>query len=157
MDVPTIFRDNEEPMFLQDKRLLITGVISEKSIAYAAVQLALGQGADIVVTGFGRGLRLTEQFIKRLSPDCTASAMNSFGSFERTWQERAPLGWDIYDTEAVARTSCALWSEWLPSVTREVIHVDGGAHAIGSAAAEPGERVPAPRRSVATTVAEVAR
>jgi enoyl ACP reductase len=281
-------------MLLQDKRLLITGVLNEKSIAYAAARLALDQGADIVLTGFGRGLRLTEQFAKRLSPDCevlemdvtesghleavaqwcdqrwgrldgvlhsiafapsgaldggfltapwpdvsialevstysfaafgrvfgpllarsgtgsligldfdagvawpgydwmgvakaglesccrylahalgpagtrvnlvaagplrtiAASAIDSFGSLERIWQERAPLGWDVRNTEVVARTICALWSEWLPAVTGEVIHVDGGAHAIGSTATEPAERVPAPNKSVATTFVGIAR
>jgi enoyl-[acyl-carrier protein] reductase I len=281
-------------MLLQDKRLLITGVLNEKSIAYSAARLALDQGAEIVLTGFGRGLRITERFAQRLTSDCevlemdvtqpghleavaewcdrrwgaldgvlhsiafapaatldggfltgpwadvsialevstysfaafgrvfgpllarsgggslvgldfdagvawpgydwmgvakaglesccrylahalgpagtrvnlvaagplrtiAASAIGSLPSFERTWEERAPLGWDVRNTEVVARTICALWSDWLPAVTGEVIHADGGAHAIGSALAEPAERVPAPRQVAATAAAEVPR
>jgi enoyl ACP reductase len=281
-------------MLLRDKRLLITGVLNERSIAYAAARLALDQGAEVVLTGVGRGLPLTEQFAKRLSPDCevlemdvtepghleavaewcdrrwgrldgvlhsiafapagtldggfltapwsdvsvalevstysfaafgrvfgpllaqsdggslvgldfdagvawpgydwmgvakaglesccrylahalgpagtrvnlvaagplrtiASSAIGSFPGLERAWRERAPLGWDVRNTEVVARTICALWSDWLPTVTGEVIHADGGAHALGSALAEPTERIPAPRKVAATAAAEVLR
>jgi enoyl-[acyl-carrier protein] reductase I len=83
--------------------------------------------------------------------------MGNFPGLERAWQERAPLGWDVRNTEVVARTICALWSDWLPAVTGEVIHVDGGAHAIGSALAAPAERIPAPREVTAPAAAEATR
>jgi enoyl-[acyl-carrier protein] reductase I len=255
-------------MLLSGKRLLVTGVLSESSIAYAAARLAVEQGAEIVLTGFGRGLRITERVATKLTPDCAvlemdvtrpdhieavaaalterwgrldgilhavafapgsaldggflkagwedvatalhvstysfaafgrgfgpllaaagggslvgldfdatqawpgydwmgvakaglesccrylahalgpagtrvnlvaagplrtvaASAIRSFDQFESTWRQRAPLHWDVRDASAVARAICALWSDWLPGVTGEVIHVDGGAHAIG--------------------------
>ncbi len=51
---------------LDGKRLLITGVLTEASIAYTVAQLAQEQGADVVLTGFGRGLRITERIAKRL-------------------------------------------------------------------------------------------
>jgi meromycolic acid enoyl-[acyl-carrier protein] reductase len=256
-------------MLLTGKRLLVTGVLSESSIAYAAAKLAVQEGAEIVLTGFGRGLRITRHVAEKLRPDCpvleldvtapghleavaadlerrwgavdgilhaiafappaaldggfltagwpevstalevstysfaamgrvfapllaaagggslvgldfdatrawpgydwmgvakaglesacrylahslgsqgtrvnlvaagplrtvAATAIGAFGGFERSWEERAPLGWDVRDTSAVGRTVCALWSDWLPGVTGSVIHVDGGAHAIGS-------------------------
>ncbi|MPZ51273.1 MAG: enoyl-ACP reductase FabI [Acidimicrobiia bacterium] len=51
---------------LHDKKLLITGVLNDKSIAWYAARNAQEQGAEVVVTGFGRGLRLTERAAKRL-------------------------------------------------------------------------------------------
>jgi enoyl-[acyl-carrier protein] reductase I len=257
-------------MILQGKRLLVTGVLSENSIAYAAARLAAEQGAELVLTGFGRGLRITRAVAGKLPGGCdvleldvtrpehldavaaelrrrwggvdgilhavafapgtaldgqflhapwedvstalhvstysfaafgrvfgpllaaagggslvgldfdatqawpgydwmgvakaglesccryvahalgpngtrvnlvaagplrtvAASAIDAFGTFETAWRERAPLHWDVRDASAVGRAVCALWSDWLPGVTGEVIHVDGGVHAIGGA------------------------
>ena len=53
-------------MLLDGKRLLITGVLTEKSIAYAVADRALAEGAEVVLTGFGRGMRITERMAKRL-------------------------------------------------------------------------------------------
>ena len=52
--------------------------------------------------------------------------------FEDVWGTRAPLGWDIRDPEPVARACIALFSDWFPATTGEIIHVDGGFHAIGA-------------------------
>jgi meromycolic acid enoyl-[acyl-carrier-protein] reductase len=46
---------------------------------------------------------------------------------EEGWDQRAPLGWDMKDPTAVARTVCALMSDWLPATTGTVIYADGGA------------------------------
>ena len=43
----------------------------------------------------------------------------------------APLGWDIRDNEPVAKAAVALLSDWFPATTGEMLHVDGGFHAIG--------------------------
>jgi len=51
--------------------------------------------------------------------------------FERAWAERAPLGWDTGDTEPAARACVALLSDWFPATTGEIVHVDGGFHAVG--------------------------
>jgi enoyl-[acyl-carrier protein] reductase I len=51
---------------LTGRRLLITGVLTEDSIAYAVAQRAREEGADVVLTGFGRGLRITQRIAKRL-------------------------------------------------------------------------------------------
>lgn len=53
-------------MLLADHRLLITGVLTERSIAYAVAQRAQEEGAEVLLTGFGRGMRLTERIAKRL-------------------------------------------------------------------------------------------
>jgi meromycolic acid enoyl-[acyl-carrier-protein] reductase len=61
-----------------------------------------------------------------------ARSIPGFAAFEDSWQRRAPLGWDVEDPEPVARAVCALLSDWLPAVSGEVLHVDGGAHAMGA-------------------------
>lgn len=53
-------------MLLEGKRLLITGVLTQKSIAFAAARLAQEQGAQIVLSGFGKGMALTEMSARRL-------------------------------------------------------------------------------------------
>ncbi|GIR35605.1 MAG: hypothetical protein CM15mP49_09900 [Actinomycetota bacterium] len=49
---------------LQDKNILITGVLTDASLAFGVAQLAINEGANVVVTGAGRGLRLTERTVK---------------------------------------------------------------------------------------------
>ncbi len=260
-------------MLLEGKRLLVTGVLTDGSIAWHAARVAQEQGADIVLTGFGRGMRLTERSAKRLpsppdvveldindadqmaavashleerwgavdgalhaiayAPDdalggnflttppesagtafltsafsyktlavgllplmraagggslvaldfdntqawpaydwmgvaksalqsvtrylardlggdnirvnavsagplttVAAKSIPGFAAFESVWGERAPLAWDMSDPDPVARMVCVLLSDWAPKTTGEVVHVDGGFHAI---AAGPGE------------------
>lgn len=255
-------------MLLEGKRLLVTGVLTDASIAYAVARTAQAEGAQIVLSGFGRGLRITERIARRLDgpPDVieldvtdaahlgaaaaglrerwdaldgvvhaigfapqsalgggfltapwedvatalqvstysfaslgaamaplladagggaivgldfdatvawpaydwmgvakaglestcrylardlgaqgtrvnlvaagplrtmAAKSIEGFPAFEETWARRAPLGWDIHDAEPVARVVCALLSDWMPAVTGEIVHADGGAHAIG--------------------------
>lgn len=61
-----------------------------------------------------------------------ARSIDGFAGFEEVWNERAPLGWDLRDPEPVARMVCVLLSDWAPGVTGEIVHVDGGAHALGA-------------------------
>jgi meromycolic acid enoyl-[acyl-carrier-protein] reductase len=53
---------------LAGKRLLITGVLTESSIAFTTARLALQEGATVVLSGYGRGLAITEQAAKSLDP-----------------------------------------------------------------------------------------
>lgn len=260
-------------MLLDGKRLLITGVLDPRSIAFSVARIAQEQGAEVLLTGFGRGKRLTERTAGRLDPtpdvleldvtqqeDITAVAaeledrwgridgllhaigfapgsclgggfldapwedvatavhvstysyvalgsgfadllakgespsivgldfdaqiawpgydwmgvakaglesanrylardlgprgiranliaagplstmaarsIEGFGAFEGVWDRRAPIGWDLTDPSPVARTACALMSAWMPGVTGEIVHVDGGVHAIGAGVGE---------------------
>jgi len=67
-----------------------------------------------------------------------AKGIPGFKTLEKRWAKQAPLGWDSRTQhEAVARTAIALLSDWLPSTTGEVVHVDGGYHAIGAAPIDP--------------------
>ncbi len=61
-----------------------------------------------------------------------AKSIPAFTAFEGTWGERAPLGWDVRDAEPVARACVALLSDWFPATTGEILHVDGGVHAVGA-------------------------
>lgn len=61
-----------------------------------------------------------------------AKSIPGFAKFEDVWDTRAPLGWDVNDGSAVAKTCVALMSDFFPSTTGEMIHVDGGYHATGA-------------------------
>jgi enoyl-[acyl-carrier protein] reductase I len=256
-------------MLLDGKRLLVTGVLDTRSIAFAVARLAQEAGAEVALTGFGRGLRLTSAAARRLPqeppileldvtqpddiravakdlqerwgrldglvhavayapPSClgggflqapwedvavalhvsaysmpalgsgfadllraadsasivgldfdasvawpaydwmgvakaalesasrylardlgpdgvrvnlvaagplhtmAARSIDGFGGFEDTWKDRAPLGWDARDPEPVARAVCLLLSDWARGITGEIVHVDGGLHAVGA-------------------------
>jgi enoyl-[acyl-carrier protein] reductase I len=254
-------------VLLENKRLVITGVLTPQSIAFAAAQACQEQGAQIVLTGFGRGMSITQKVAKRLPepPDVlemdanepaqvdalrdelaarwgtidgflhaiafapqdalggnflntpwesvataiqtsayslkaiaagllplmeerggsivsldfdgrfawpvydwmgvakaafestnrylardlgskgircnivaagpirttAAKSIPGFERFEEEWGTRAPLGWDVNDAVPAARACCALLSDWFPATTGEMVHVDGGFHAMG--------------------------
>lgn len=257
-------------MLLQDKRILVTGVLTENSIAAAVARIAQQQGAEVVLTGHGRALSLTRLVAQRLPVSCDVlemdvtspeqieataaelerrwgavdgvvhavgfappaamgggfltapwedvatalristysfaalgrafgpllaksehgclvgldfdarlawpgydwmgvakaglesccrylaaalgtqgtrvnlvaagplrtTAMRAIGGADRLaslWEHNAPLGWDADDASPVGQVVCTLLSPWLPGVTGEVLHVDGGAHAVAFA------------------------
>jgi enoyl ACP reductase len=60
-----------------------------------------------------------------------AKSIPGFDEFEALWATRAPLHWDVSDPEPAARAAVALLSDWFPRTTGEIVHVDGGVHAIG--------------------------
>ena len=99
-----------DALLLAGKRLLITGVLTNDSIAWHTARLAQEQGAAIVVTGFGRGLRLTERAARRLPdpPDV--------------------LELDINNPDHLINLTAALTDRWGA--------IDGGLHAIAYA---PGD------------------
>ncbi|WP_327233377.1 enoyl-ACP reductase FabI [Streptomyces sp. NBC_01317] len=67
-------------------------------------------------------------------PIKTMAARNipGFETFREVWETRAPLGWDLSDPEPAARGVVTLLSDWFPRTTGEIVHVDGGVHAIGA-------------------------
>jgi enoyl-[acyl-carrier protein] reductase I len=259
-------------MLLQDKKLLVTGVLTDDSIAWHVARIAQEEGAEIVVTGFGRGLRLTERSVQRLPVECevieldindpahvasltedltgrwgkidgalhaiafapedalggnflntpaesaqiafttsafsyktlavallpllkaagggglvtldfdntqawpaydwmgvaksalesvtrylardlgqhnvrvnavsagplstvAAKSIPGFARFDEVWGERSPLPWDTANPDPVARMVCVLLSDWAPMTSGEIVHVDGGFHAIAAGVA----------------------
>jgi len=87
---------------------------------------------------------LTRYLAKELGPDgirvnlvaagpvrtMAAKSIPGFSAFEDTWAARAPLGWDVHNADAVARACIALFSDLFPMTTGEILHVDGGVHAV---------------------------
>ncbi|HSF99441.1 MAG TPA: enoyl-ACP reductase FabI [Ornithinibacter sp.] len=61
-----------------------------------------------------------------------AKSIPGFERFEEAWAARAPLGWDVDDPEPAAQACVALLSDWFPATTGEMLHVDGGYHAVGA-------------------------
>ncbi len=93
------------------------------------------------------GLESTSRYLAReLGPDkirvnlvaagpvrtIAATSIPGFAKFEDAWADRAPLGWDNSDATGVARSALALMSDWFPATTGEIVHVDGGYHAMGA-------------------------
>jgi enoyl ACP reductase len=89
---------------LEDHKLLVTGVLTERSIAYAVAERAQQQGAEVVLTGFGRGMRITQRIAQRLP------------------QPPDVLELDVNDPEALAAVAVELKQRWG--------RVDGVLHAI---------------------------
>jgi enoyl-[acyl-carrier protein] reductase I len=242
---------------LEGKKILVTGVLTDASIAFHIARLAQEQGAEVILTGFGRGLSLTTRIAGRLPHPCpvieldvtsdsdlaalesrvrehfpqgldgvvhsigfapeaalggnflnthwedslksltmaarplfkdggsvvgldfdgqvawpkydwmgvakaaleatsrylardlgaenirinlvaagpiktiAAKSIPDFERFEHLWDERSPLHWDVNDPVPAAQAAVALLSDWFPKTTAEIIHVDGGFHAMG--------------------------
>jgi enoyl-[acyl-carrier protein] reductase I len=134
---------------------------SLKSLATAALPL-LGQGGAIVGLTFDAtvawpaydwmgvakaALESTSRYLAReLGPHgirsnlvsagplktVAARSIPGFSAFEDVWGPRAPLGWNQTDAIPAARACLALLSDWFPATTGEIVHVDGGYHAMGA-------------------------
>jgi enoyl-[acyl-carrier protein] reductase I len=133
---------------------------SLKALAVAAQPL-LGRGSSVVGLTFDAsvawpvydwmgvakaGLEATSRYLARdLGPagirvnlvaagpvrTTAAKSIPGFEAIEGGWGARAPLGWDMTDPEPTARAVAALLSDWFPATTGEIVHVDGGVHAMG--------------------------
>jgi enoyl-[acyl-carrier protein] reductase I len=134
---------------------------SYKALAMAALPL-LGPGSALVGLTFDAtvawpvydwmgvakaGLESTSRYLARyLGPKgirsnlvsagplrtLAAKSIPGFEQFEDEWTKRAPLGWQLTDPEPAARACLALLSDWFPATTGEIVHVDGGYHAVGT-------------------------
>jgi enoyl-[acyl-carrier protein] reductase I len=120
--------DKEEDMLLEAKKLLITGVLTPESIAFAAARVAQEQGAEIVLTSFGRAMGLTEKSANRLPTPVDVLEM------------------DANDTEQIAAVAADLTERWG--------RLDGFLHAIAFAPQDAlgGNFLNTPWESVATAV-----
>jgi enoyl ACP reductase len=61
-----------------------------------------------------------------------ASGVPGFEGLESAWSEQAPLGWEVDDPTPVADAALFLLSDLARGTTGEILHVDGGAHAVGA-------------------------
>lgn len=62
----------------------------------------------------------------------TAGGIPGFAEFTEYWGYQAPLGWDVNDPRPIARAACFLLSDWAQGITGEILHVDGGFHAMAA-------------------------
>jgi enoyl ACP reductase len=61
-----------------------------------------------------------------------AQGIPGFEQLADLWRQQAPLGWDITDPGPVARAICWLLSDYSQAISGEIVHVDGGFHAVGA-------------------------
>jgi|SRR4051812_14245049 enoyl-[acyl-carrier protein] reductase I len=61
-----------------------------------------------------------------------AGGIPGFERLAAAWREQAPLGWEVTDPAPVADAACFLLSDWARAITAEIVHVDGGFHAMGA-------------------------
>ncbi|MBC3844393.1 enoyl-ACP reductase FabI [Streptacidiphilus sp. 4-A2] len=61
-----------------------------------------------------------------------AKSIPGFDVLADAWNTRSPLSWEVTDPEPAGRGVVALLSDWFPKTTGEIVHVDGGLHAIGA-------------------------
>lgn len=92
---------------LQDKRIVVTGVLTDASLAFAIARLCIDEGAEIVLTGAGRALSLTQRTARKLPAVVEV------------------LELDVTIPEHAERVRAHLQSTWG--------HVDGVVHSIGFA------------------------
>jgi meromycolic acid enoyl-[acyl-carrier-protein] reductase len=151
-----------------------TSAFSLKALAAEFLPLMKGRHASIVSLDFDASLAwpiydwmgvskaalesITRYLARSLGPDgirvncvsagplrtMAAKGIPGFDVLAASWGKRAPLAWDIHDPDPVARTVAFLLSDWSKGITAEIIHVDGGYHAIGAEMDTPGERDPEP-------------
>jgi enoyl ACP reductase len=76
-----------------------------------------------------------------------AQGIPGFDQLADLWRRQAPLGWDTDDPDPVARTVCWLLSEYAHGISGEIVHVDGGFHAVGAPTAEAVAAADAPAAS----------
>jgi enoyl ACP reductase len=61
-----------------------------------------------------------------------AQGIPGFEQLADLWRRQAPLGWDVSDPVPVARAICWLLSDYSQGISGEIVHVDGGFHAVGA-------------------------
>ena len=74
----------------------------------------------------------TGDSFNKLIQDIQQPSIVMFDEFEKVWNERSPLEWDVTNPVPAAQAVVALLSDWFPKTTAEIIHVDGGLHAMGA-------------------------
>ena len=67
-----------------------------------------------------------------------AQGIPGFEKLADLWRSQAPLGWDVEDPSPVAGAVCFLLSDLARAISGEIVHVDGGFHAVGAMVPEAG-------------------
>lgn len=83
---------------LDGKRILITGVLTDASLAFGVAKLAQEEGAEIVLTGAGRGMRLTERTARKLPEECEVFEFDvTEDAHVEALREQLSVKWDTVD------------------------------------------------------------
>ncbi|MEA2409940.1 MAG: meromycolic acid enoyl-[acyl-carrier-protein] reductase [Thermoleophilaceae bacterium] len=124
------------PLF--SNRASIAGLDFDASVAWPAYdwmgvsKAALESVSRYVARDLGRdGIRCNLVAAGPLRT-AAASGIAGFAKLAATWAAGAPLGWDPDDATPVARAVCFLLSDWSAGISGEILHVDGGFHAMGA-------------------------
>ena len=140
------------PLLERADRAAIVGLDFDASVAWPAydwmgvAKAALESTARYLARDLGpRGVRVN---LVSAGPIGTAAAggIPGFAGLAAAWSAGAPLGWDASDPTPVARAACFLLSDWSEAISGEILHVDGGFHALGAAglgAADTGTTISA--------------
>jgi enoyl-[acyl-carrier protein] reductase I len=119
----------------------IVGLDFDASVAWPAydwmgvAKAALESTARYLARDLGpRGIRVN---LVSAGPIETAAAggIPGFDDLAGAWERAAPLGWDPTDPAPVARAVCFLLSDWASAISGEIVHADGGFHAVAPVAA----------------------
>jgi meromycolic acid enoyl-[acyl-carrier-protein] reductase len=146
------------PLLERDPPGGIVGLDFDATVAWPAydwmgvAKAALESTARYLARDLGsRGIRVN---LVSAGPVETAAAggIPGFGELAAAWQRGAPLGWDPDDPTPVARAVCFLLSDWASAISGEVVHVDGGFHALGATGSAASSRAePALEPAIPTT------
>jgi enoyl ACP reductase len=139
------------PLLERDGGGGIVGLDFDASVAWPAydwmgvAKAALESTSRYLARDLGpRGVRVN---LVSAGPIETAAAggIPGFAELAGAWEQSAPLGWDTGDPTSVAHAVCFLLSDWSRAVSGEILHADGGFHAVGpvpAAAASGAEAEP---------------
>ena len=78
------------------------------------------------------GPRSVRCSVRTSSTSTAARGIPGFSDLASAWEKQAPLPWDVEDPAPVAETINFLLSDASRAITAEIIHVDGGFHAMGT-------------------------
>ena len=130
------------PLLERDRAGAIVGLDFDAAVAWplydwmGVAKAALESAARYLARDLGpRGVRVN---LVAAGPVRTtaATAIPGFAELAGAWERGAPLGWDPDDPTPVARAVCFLLSDWAAAISGEILHVDGGFHAIGAPGSE---------------------
>jgi enoyl ACP reductase len=130
------------PLLEREDGGAVVGLDFDASVAWPAydwmgvAKAALESTSRYLARDLGpRGIRVN---LLSAGPIETAAAggIPGFGELAGAWERGAPLGWDPEDPTPVARAVCFLLSDWAAAISGEVVHADGGFHALGAAGLE---------------------
>ncbi len=125
------------PLFDQEKGASVVGLTFDARVAWpkydwmGVAKAALESCSRYLARDLGKENVRVNLIAAGPIKTMAAKSIPGFEDFEQVWNLRAPLSWDTADPVPAAKGAVALLSDWFPKTTGEMVHVDGGVHAIG--------------------------